>query len=443
MRKIREEQSTIFDIQSTHPTGALLEMISSVLDRCPAISRAVALDLGILDAKATGRKGLSAESILRAAIVKHTQRFSYEALAFHIMDSVSLRAFCRTGGRQVSKSTLQAEISKIKANTWETINREILGVAKAERIENGRVVRTDATPVETDIHKPYESDLLGDAVRVMTRMLRYAAKQNPRICFHDRTRAVKKRVRELWYGGKKVDKKANYRQLLKHTRETLVALEDALARPPADAGLAWAALAASTDHFTPLVRQLMDQTERRVFKGEKVPEDEKIFSLFEVHTDIIVKGKRDIVFGHKVNLGAGKSGMILDLVVEEGNPADSEKAVEMIERQTEIWGRPPRQCVFDGAYASKANLQELKDAGVKDVVFTKKRGIKVEKMAGSKWIYRKLRNFRAGVEAIISCMKRAYGWTRCNWKGLPHFKAYIWSSAVAYNLLTLARGMTP
>ena len=111
----------------------------------------------------------------------------------------------------------------------------------------------------------------------------------------------------------------------------------------------------------------------------------------------------------------------------------------MLNRHIEHYGRPPRQSAADGGYASTDNLHTAKELGVTDVVFHKKRGLKVEDMAKSAWVYRKLRNFRAGIEAGISCMKRAYGLARCTWKGLAHFNAYIWSSVVAHNLALFAR----
>ncbi len=184
---------------------------------------------------------------------------------------------------------------------------------------------------------------------------------------------------------------------------------------------------------------MIDQTDRRVFKGEQVPVAEKVVSLFEAHSDIIVKGSRDVQYGHKLNLATGRSGLVLDVVIEAGNPADSERFIPLLERQIEIYGRAPRQMAADGGYASKDNVWQAKAKGVKDVAFHKKKGLRVEQMAKSDWVYRKLRNFRAGVEAGISCLKRGYGLGRCTWKGLDHFKAYIWSSVVAHNLAVFTR----
>jgi transposase, IS5 family len=144
-------------------------------------------------------------------------------------------------------------------------------------------------------------------------------------------------------------------------------------------------------------------------------------------------------YGHKLNLVTSKSGLILDIVIEAGNPADAERFLPMLDRHIDRCGRPPRQMAADGGYASRDNLNEAKARGITDVAFHKKRGLVVADMAKSAWVYRKLRNFRAGIEAGISCLKRAYGLARCTWRGLDHFKAYVWSSVVAYNLVVFVR----
>jgi IS5 family transposase len=137
-------------------------------------------------------------------------------------------------------------------------------------------------------------------------------------------------------------------------------------------------------------------------------------------------------------LVTGRSGLILDVVVEAGNPTDAERFMPMLERQIARCGAP-RQVAADGGYASQHNLTTANARGVEDVAFHKKRGLAVEDMVKSRRVYRELRNFRAGIEAGISCLKRAYGSTRCTWRGLDHFKTYIWSAVVAHNLVLLAR----
>lgn len=440
MRKTREIQSTIFDIFPSHKLGQQYHVISRLLDQHPRFLTWVSQDLGSKQVMPTGRTGLSAESLLRAGIVMQIQGFTYQELAIYISDSHTFRAFCRVGTREPSRSALQEGIAKITPATWEKINRGLLVSAQEEGIEKGRVIRIDSTPVESDIHQPSDARLLEDAVRVMARLVKQARESFPKISFADRNRAVKRRVTAIAYGRKEANRQANYRALMKYTEETLGYLKGAMAAVPASDS--WRKWREKAGRIAGLTKRVLSQTQKRVFENEQVKSDEKVVSLFEPHSDIIVKGSRDITYGHKVNLTAGKSGMVLDLVVEEGNPCDSTRALPMVVRQTEIYGRPPRQCAFDGGYASKDNLRVIKDLGIKDVMFQKKRGLKVEEMTRSEWVYMKLRRFRAGIESVISCLKRAFGWSRCTWKSLEGFKAYLWSSAVAFNLAFLGKRLS-
>jgi IS5 family transposase len=185
--------------------------------------------------------------------------------------------------------------------------------------------------------------------------------------------------------------------------------------------------------------RVMDQTERRVMGGEKVPASEKVVSFFEVHTDIIEKGGRETSYGHKLYLTGGRSGLILDCRVVRGNPRDSSLFSELISRQQELYGRVPRQVASDGGFASVENLRWAKAQGITDVMFSKRRGLSVLDMAKSHWVYRRLRNFRAGIEASISWLKRTFGLARCTWKGWKSFRQYVWSAVLSYNLHVLAR----
>jgi IS5 family transposase len=205
--------------------------------------------------------------------------------------------------------------------------------------------------------------------------------------------------------------------------------------------MAWV-LAEEIKHYVRLALCVIDQTERRVLRGEEVPSGDKILSIFEDHTDVIVKDRRETHYGHKLTLTAGASGLILDWVLEDGNPADSTLALRMLERQKDLYGRVPRQAAFDGGYASRANLAGAKHLGVKDVSFSKKRSLQVLDMVKSEWVYRRLQNFRAGIESWISFLKRSFGLERCSWRGWQGFARYVGASIVAANLLTLARQLT-
>src|SRR5208337_4811085 len=120
----------------------------------------------------TGRKGMTAEQVLRCAILKQYRELTYEEMAFHLEDSDAFRSFARLDmGQYPSKSILQENIKAIREETWEAIHRDILSYAIRENVEKGRTVRVDSTSVETDIHHPTDSTLLGDGVRIITRWL--------------------------------------------------------------------------------------------------------------------------------------------------------------------------------------------------------------------------------------------------------------------------------
>jgi len=442
MRQERTVQATIFEVFAQHEIGCELKAMSQWLDGQSGLISQVAADLRQQGVRETGRRGLPAESVPRCALLKRQRQLSYEELAFDLEDSASFRAFARLPLKwSPKKSVLHQTIAALRPETWEAINRALLASAKQARLESGARVRFDSTVTAALMHEPSDSALLCDAVRVMTRLLGRAETltQTPAVRWRDRRRLAKKRARAIEYSRGQDKKRQLYRDLVaaaRASRAELQAVAVALAESAESAIARWRA---EVDHYLPLIARVVTQTQRRVFDGQTAPAGEKLVSLFEPHADIIVKGGRQVQYGHKLNLATGKSGLILDVVIEAGNPADAERFLPMLDRHIARAGAPPRQTAADGGYASRANLDAAKARGVADVAFHKKCGIAVADMVKSPWVYRRLRNFRAGIEAAISCFKRAYGAARCTWRGLEHFKAYIWSAVVAHNLVLFAR----
>jgi IS5 family transposase len=442
MRQERTVQATVFDIFAEHEIGRELNAMSRWLDQQRSLLSLVAADLSGHGIKETGRHGLPAEAVLRCALLKQYRQLSYVELAFHLEDSASFISFARLPlSWSPKKSVLQQTISAISAASWEAINRAVLSSARQQKLDDGSVVRIDSTVTESLMHAPTDSSLLWDGVRVMVRLLKQAETLLGATPFtwRNHRRLAKKRAAAIQYSRGKRRKAKLYRDIITATRATMASLRLAAQHLLASGSIEAVALRHEAEQYLPLIERVIDQAERRVFGGEAVPSSEKLVSIFETHTDIIVKGGRDVHYGHKLNLTTGRSGLVFDIVVEAGNPADSERFLPMLERHIARQDTAPRQTASDGGYASIANLEQAKALGVDDVVFHKKRGIAIDAMAKSRWVYRKLRNFRAGIEANISCLKRAFGLDRCTWRGLAHFQSYVWSSVVAYNLALFAR----
>lgn len=448
MRMKFNPQMNMFMTMPRNKIAKELLAISKVLDETPKILDAVYQDLIRSARPTTGREGMTAEQVLRCAILKQYRQLTYEELAFHLEDSDAFRVFSRLEmGQYPGKSILQENIKSLREETWEIIHREIISYAKEAKIETGRKVRIDATAVETDIHHPTDSTLLADGIRIITRWLTEGKELHPSpdYQYSDHRRVVKKLVLTILNAKKENVRLDAYKDLLKYAGKVRKYALSAIPELKAHQGLELAdlfagkVLAEKLERAIGILDKVINQTDRRVIKGEKVPVSEKVVSFFEDHTDIIVKKRRETEFGHKIFLTGGSSTMILDCLITRGNPADSDKYETMLERQKNLYGRMPRQASADGGFASKNNLAFAKEHKVKDAVFAKKRGLTVFAMAKSAWVYKKLRNFRAGIEAGISVLKRAFGLDRCTWKGWEGFGRYVWSSIVSYNLLVLAR----
>ena len=192
-------------------------------------------------------------------------------------------------------------------------------------------------------------------------------------------------------------------------------------------------------HYRDLTARVVEQTKRRVIHGERVPSTDKIVSLFEPHTDIIVKGFRDVQYGHKINLSSEVNGFITALSIEQGNPGDKTLFLPVLDYHHRVLGQLPRSVVADGGYASRANVTAGRAMGLKHVVFHKPVGASLTAMGVKSKTYHALRDFRAGIEGNISELKRAFGAAKARWKGHDGFKAFVWAAALSYNLVRWAR----
>lgn len=445
MRQKHQVQPTIQEPWLDHEHAKELQAMSCLLDDHPNVAELVLQDLVAASGAETdqGAWGLTADQVFRCLMLKQMTGLSYRDLEFHLGDSLTYRRFCGLGfiDKPPSKSALQAANKAIRPETLEKIHLELMTSPVVRKIEPGRKARVDCSVVGTNIHEPKDSWQLWDCVRVVTRLLGAAREilGSSKIVFNDRTRSAKRRHIEVCHGKNEKKRNRKYRQLIQITEEVCGMANEALAELKNATNPELANIRDELGRYLELADQVLWQTRQRVVEGKSVPASAKVVSIFEEHTDVIVKDRRKTLFGHKVCLSAGKSSMILDCQILEGNPADSDLAETMVDRLVEKYGKPPRQVVFDGGFASRPNLAAIKAKGVKDVAFSKRRGIKISEMTKSAWVFRQLKRFRAGIEGIISYLKRIFGLSRCTWKSFESFKSYVWSSILSFNLVIMAR----
>jgi IS5 family transposase len=444
MRSSHRHQIPLTTPLHRHPRAQAFAALDQLLRANPKLAELVTRDLPHADGVSsdTGRPGMTGDEVLRAAVIRAAEGCTYADLAFLLADSQVYRSFCGYGwGRSApSESTLQENVRRVRAETWSEVNNLLVGHAVELGLEPAKKTRIDCTTTDTNIHPPNDAAQLYDVVRVLVRLLRRARSHESGVVVHKRVKRAKRRWLETMNRSRE-KRVAPYRDLVRVAEEVIRWATAAipLLRTGRIAGHPASSLADEIARIADLGARVVDQTRRRVFDGEKVPAAEKVVSIFEPHTDIIIKDRRETHFGHKLLLATGSSGLVQYMAVLKGNPADSTLVEQALDGVTQAIGKVPRAAALDGGFASKENLAMAKAKGVKEVCFSKRRGMAVAAMASSERIYRKLWRFRVGIEAGISWLKRCFGLRRCNWKGEGGFHAYVQSSVVAFNLLAMVR----
>ena len=442
MRETRNAQSSIFDIYSQHPFGQQLESLSDLLDSCPSLLDLIRQDFRHPDTAETGANGLSVESVFRCLLLKQILQVSFEKLSFHLSDSVTYRTFARLEADcYPSRSGLHSVIRRIKAKTLEKAN----GLHLSHLIEDGVIsvdkLRIDSTVTASNIAPPSDSQLLADSIRVLSRLMSQSKElTGVKIRFTDQRKKSKSLSYRI-FNAKKAEKDNLYPQLLGCASRVLKQSCKALDRvkDECEAHEVTEQWIEKIEHFRGLLMRVIDQTQRRVYNQENVPASEKIVSIFEPHTDIIVKGERETEYGHKINLATQEDGFITYLNIEKGNPADVTLYQPVLQACKTDYHQLPSSVVADGCYASQGNVKQAKSEGVKQNVFSKPVGLKLTDMGVKKKTFDALRNFRAGVEGNISEFKRAFGANKATWKGQKGFNAFVWASTLCYNLVRTVR----
>ena len=373
----------------------------------------------------------SVEQIVRAAIFKEMRGMDYRALEYAQLDSRICETFIKLEGRDpFSFQLFQKYISRIKPESLHRVLVEINKIAISEGLEDVQRVSQDSTVVKTNIHYPTNNSLVWDCVKTSTRLLAQLKQEIDTLDFIDYTKSAKKTFYEINVTRGEANRYPLFcKQLILFTK-VINQTSNAIKKKSMSI-IAWA-IQADLAKLLVLMEQVWDITYRKEIEGEKVPSEDKLFSIYEQHTDIIVKGQREVLFGHKVNLAAGKSNLVLDCQVVRGNPSDKALYQPTIDNIIQNYEVIPRDSASDGGYASLANRTHAQKAGIVNIVFNKVVG-SMQNIVSSLNMETRLKKWRSAMEAIISNIKRGFNIRTCNWKGWEHFQAKVIWSVLAYN----------
>ena len=441
MRAITDPQLRLEFYPSDSKMSKKLEKASAILEKSTSFLEKIAEDFRTPKDSKAGAKGMTIEQVARTGILKQMRQLSYEELYDELNDNISYRRFTKIHEGQIPKrKTLNENIKRISPASWEEINKEIVKVAKELKIEEGKTVRMDSTGVESNIHYPTDGELLWDCVRVIDRIMEKVKESYPvmEFDFINHTKRAKRRRYKIVNTSSKEKRKEAYKDLLKVSRATAQYAKSCIEQLAKEEEVEAEVYKKHLQGYLESLHVIMKQAERRVLNDEKVESKDKLVSIFERHTDILVKGKRETIFGHKILLSGGKSNLILDCLIERGNWSDAEYFCTGIDRLEEAYGYVPDEITTDGGFASKDNYDRAVEKGIKRVLFTKKGTAKIVELVKTSRAYKRLKRFRAGIEGCISAAKRSYGLDKCTWKGWRSFQSYVWVSVIAFNLSILA-----
>jgi IS5 family transposase len=410
--------------------------------------------------RSRGRQGTPAEVVLRLLILKHIRNWSYEVLEREVRANLVYRNFTRVGGAKMPDAKTMGRWGVALApQVIEQIHDRIVKIARDKGVADGRRMRVDTTVVETNIHYPTDSSLLGDGVRVLTRTMKkitkIAGKAGAKL--RDRSRGVKLRVLDIARAARSKAKQSQeklkraYSQLLNSTSRvvgqakrfsTEVAMgvkrsTDVLQQ------LALENLRCQIDAMVPLVRQVMKQTRARILRGD-TRADGKILSLFEPATEVIRKGKagKPNEFGKMVKLQEAENQIVTGYEVYAQRPNDVDLLIGAIETHQARLGRTPRLVAADAAFYSAKNEAEAKAKGVKRVCIPNRSTKSPERKREQKkrW-FRNGQKWRTGCEGRISVIKRRHGLSRCRYKGDAGMKRWVGLGVIADNVINIGHAM--
>lgn len=402
-----------------------------------------------------GRAQTPAEIALRLLLLKHVRNWSFDVLEREVTLNLAYRDFGRIGLNKVPDAKTLARIAQaLGGEVIAKLHERLVEIAQSNRVMQGRKLRVDTTVVETNIHYPTDSSMLGDGARVLTRTMKKIEAKAGRLKrkVRNRTRSVSKKVIRIATASRhrgeagELKRKKEYRELLRLTRQILNDAKRVTAeveQMPTGKKKGLRGLTGRLAQMSGKVRQVVKQTKARIFKGiTQMPG--KIVSVFEPHSEIIRKGKasKPTEFGKLVQLVEAENQIITHYDVFDERPSDRSLLTGAVEQQQKKLGRVPQLVTADAGYYSRAQEKAVEAMGVKWIAVPNRstKSADRKKKEKSRW-FKKAQAWRTGCEGRISVVKRRHGLRRCLYRGAEGMKRWVGLGVLADNLINIGRVM--
>jgi len=426
--------------------------IDRILQDNPRILNAVHKDFRTMGTDMGRASDFSSEQIFRMILVKGMEKRPFRKIVIEVDQNMFLRNFVKIGiGKMMDASFLCRANKCLRASTWAKINKLLLQAGVRDKKISEEKLRVDSTVYETNIHYPTDSSLLWDSYRALSRAIRNGNALEP--AYNSGNRFHDKKIKKLYtyiatHGTKKskstIRKVRRYYMTLLERTSALIEVSIHYVRRARDLNLESPAnyYVTQLEYYIPLAQKVTDQTRRRVVHGESVPNNEKIFSIFEPHTELLKRGKagKPMEWGHMVTIGQTGDKFISYYDVREKSEHDSTYTDRVLENHKKQFGCYPKNFAADkNYYVSQEHIRnwelEINTFGIG------KKGKRNQEETDREHSeeFREAQRFRAGSEGSISVLKRVFGLKKCFLKGYKSFAASIGSLVCCHNLVLLAR----
>lgn len=442
---IREDQKV------TKEYHALYNKIDKILDTNNEILSLVHNELKKLSSLNGRDSSHSTEVIFRMLLVKCIEQLSFRDLIIRVDDSNFLRNFSRIGfGKLMNFSLLDTAWKYLEHTTWDKINQLLLTYAVSEKKITTDSLRIDSTVCETNIHYPTDSSLLWDCYRTIFRAMQTIEKADNRYSMGYRSHAKKiKRLHTFISTQSSRKQKSTQRKVKQAMKVVVTRVEDLVNKGFLFVENAKAISSIENNKMFNTLQMLLvnadqvtSQARRSSIEGEVVPAKERVFSIFEDHTELLKRGKaqRPIEFGHLVTIAQSKEKFITYYAVNEDSKHDIEYKELALENHKKLFGKYPDKFAADKNYHVSA--EDTKEWSSKiNVYAVGKKGKRTEEeiLHEHSNEFREMQKFRAGCEGSISVLKRVFGLKRCLYRGFKSFAASICQLVFCHNLVLLGK----
>jgi IS5 family transposase len=397
-----------------------------------------------------GRPSVPVDTLLRLLYLKHRYQLGYESLCREVADSIGWRRFCRIGLDQPvpHPTTLVKLVRRAGPEVISQLNAALVEKLAGDKLLRGRKLRVDTTVVEADIDYPTDADLLEHAVRKLGGLVRRIKAQGAasRTRFRDRGRAAGRRMKQLAHSLRRrtgeamaeVDRLTGEvaglaRRTLRDVEVVARNARRARRHRPGDGRLG--RLVGELEETIGHTGRLLAQTDQRLAGNRVIPD--RLVSLSDPDARPIRKGKpqHPTQFGYTLLVVEEERGFICDHQLQQGNPPDAPQLVPAVERVAEVTGRVAATVVGDRGFGTTANDRALAELGVERIGLQRKGRLSPTRAALERTrAFRRMRNWRVGIEARISHLKRGFGLRRTRLRRLPGAKTWAGLGIFAYNL---------